>query len=213
MPDRVRARGAGIRDDLAGRRQAAGFERVDRRLLRRIICDPLRRAGSRVSPAAGVRDNIVRRNSSRRWSSRRRSIRAKSGVCSSNSASAAIIMREARWKAAGAPIVRQDAPQPGIVHLAGGLAAALLDRKTVDRRNAIARLAQGGERRLQPGPERADDPRRHHRHAGPFFLVRVTCCAWSFIRRIASFIPLALTPDLPYIAARNSGSGRWWIVS
>ena len=45
MPDRVRAGGAGVRDDLAGRGEAAGLERVDHRLLRRVIGDPRRRTG------------------------------------------------------------------------------------------------------------------------------------------------------------------------
>jgi hypothetical protein len=35
----------------------------------------------------------------------------------------------------------------------------------------------------------------------------------SFVLDFPPFIPLALLHDLPYIAARNSGPGRWWIVS
>ena len=43
MPDRVRAGGAGIRDDLARCRDAERFLRVHHRLLRRVIGDQVRR--------------------------------------------------------------------------------------------------------------------------------------------------------------------------
>ena len=39
-------------------------------------------------------------------------------------------------------VVRQETGQPFVRHLPGGGAAALLDRETGHRRNAIARLAQ-----------------------------------------------------------------------
>jgi hypothetical protein len=72
------------------------------------------------------------------------------------------------------PVVRQDARQPGIIHLSGALAAALCNRETLDRGDAIARRDQGGERRFQSGAERADNARRDDRHACHFFLASVT---------------------------------------
>ena len=51
-------------------------------------------------------------------------------------------------------------------NLARCLAAALLDRKRVTRRDAIAAATERFGRFLQAEAERADDSRGHHRDAG-----------------------------------------------
>ena len=96
-------------------------------------------------------------------------------------------MREARWSRRARRSLGKIARQPGVIHLAGGLAAALLDREA--RRPARRNRAPRAGRRasLQSGAERADDTRRDDRHAAVCSSCRVTRGIGHFSEGIASF--------------------------
>ena len=191
--------------------QAARFERVDRGLLRRVICDPgrqTRRARLRslegavillaeTHPAARCPDDGQFRAEIR--APARATPRARGSSCARRDGDDALA------------VVRHGLCQPCILppgrRWCSGIARPGTASTGEMQSRAFAQGLQGGR---EPGPERADRTLGDDRDAGlDLPRLRWFVGPGHFLGKSPPLILLALTANPPYIAARNSGSGRW----